>query len=119
MFLSFWGPRSSLTPSRAGSSTTRRRSPSRSRRGRRRANLTTLLRGFFRQFELYYVVADERDVIGVRTNHRGEHTYLYRMRLPPERARALLLDYFEDINRLADQPGWYNALIHNCTTTIR
>jgi hypothetical protein len=35
--------------------------------------------GFFRQFELYYVAADERDLIGLRTNHRGEDVYLYRM----------------------------------------
>ena len=38
--------------------------------------------GFFRQFELYYVIADERDVVGVRTNHRGEQVYLYRLRTP-------------------------------------
>ena len=77
------------------------------------------LRGFFRQFELYYVVADERDVIGVRTNFRGERTYLYRIRTTPEAARAMLLDYLKEINRLADHPTWYNALIHNCTTSIR
>ena len=77
------------------------------------------LRGFFRQFELYYVVADERDVIGVRTNFRGERTYLYRIRTSPEAARAMLLDYLKEINRLAEHPTWYNALIHNCTTTIR
>ncbi len=77
------------------------------------------LRGFFRQFELYYVVADERDVIGVRTNYRGERTYLYRLRAPPKRARALLLDYLKEVNRLSKQPRWYNALTHNCTTSIR
>lgn len=77
------------------------------------------LRGFFRQFELYYVVADERDVIGVRTNFRGEHTYLYRIKVPAERARAMLLDYLDEINQLAKQPEWYNAFVHNCTTSIR
>ncbi len=46
--------------------------------------------GFFRQFELYYVVADERDVIGVRTNHRGEEVYLYRLRTKVPAARAVL-----------------------------
>jgi hypothetical protein len=77
------------------------------------------LRGFFRQFELYYVVADERDVIGVRAAHRGEQVFLHRIRLPAERARALLLAYMREINRLAGEPAWYNALTHNCTTTIR
>jgi hypothetical protein len=75
--------------------------------------------GFFRQFELYYVVADERDLIGVRTNHRGELVRRYRLRTPPEVARAILVDYFEEINRLAEQPHWYNAMTQNCTTTIR
>jgi hypothetical protein len=75
--------------------------------------------GFFRQFELYYVVADERDVIGVRTNHRGEDVYLYRLKTPPPVARAILVDYLETVDRLATHPKWYNALTHNCTTTIR
>jgi hypothetical protein len=77
------------------------------------------VRGFFRQYELYYVVADERDVVGLRTNHRHEDVYLYQLRTPPARARALLLDYLETVNRLAQQPKWYNALRYNCTTTIR
>ena len=52
--------------------------------------------------ELYYVVADERDVIRVRTNYRGEDVYLYR--LGPEVARALLLDYVSTLNALAARP---------------
>ena len=77
------------------------------------------LRGFFRQYELYYVVADERDLVGLRTNHRGEQVYLYRIRVPPAQARALLVDYLDEVNSLADHPEWYNALTQNCTTTIR
>jgi hypothetical protein len=75
--------------------------------------------GFFRQFELYYVVSDERDVVGIRTNHRGEDAYLYRLRTPVETARSVLLDYIEEINRIAETPEWYNAATHNCTTAIR
>lgn len=77
------------------------------------------VRGFFRQYELYYVVADERDVLGVRARQRGERLWLYRLRLPPAVARALLLDYLAEINRLAVRPRWYNAFAHNCTTSIR
>ncbi len=51
------------------------------------------VRGFFKEYEVYYVVADERDVIRLRTNYRGEQVYLYRLKMPPDRARALLLDY--------------------------
>ncbi len=77
------------------------------------------LLGFFRQFELYYVVADERDLIRLRTNHRNEDVYLYRLRATPENARRVLLDYLAEINELAERPKWYNAATHNCTTTIR
>ncbi len=75
--------------------------------------------GFFRQYELYYVASDERDVIGVRTNHRGEEVYLYRLRTPIPVARAMLVEYLKTMNELALEPSWYNALSHNCTTTIR
>jgi hypothetical protein len=77
------------------------------------------VRGFFRQFELYYVVSDERDVVRLRTDQRGEDVYLYRLGTPPEQARAILLSYLDRVNRLALDPSWYNALTHNCTTTIR
>ncbi len=77
------------------------------------------LLGFFRQFELYYVVADERDVIRVRTNYRNETVRLYRTKASPELARAILVDYLTEINGLESAPVWYNAATHNCTTTIR
>jgi hypothetical protein len=75
--------------------------------------------GFFRQYELAYVAADERDLIRLRTNFRHEQVYLYHLRTPAPRARALLLDYLNSMNRLAAKPEWYNALTTNCTTTIR
>jgi hypothetical protein len=56
------------------------------------------LKGFFKQYELYYVVADERDVVRLRTNYRGETVYLYRLRVKPGQARRFLLDYVRDIN---------------------
>ncbi len=77
------------------------------------------VRGFFRQYELIYVVADERDVVRLRTNYRGEDVYLYRMDVSPANARLLLLSYVRAINRLRDHPEWYNALTENCTTAIK
>lgn len=76
-------------------------------------------KGFFRQFEIYYVVADERDLIKLRTDHRGEDVYLYKLGFPLDGARAMLLDYLQEINRLRQKPRWYNALTHNCTTAVR
>jgi hypothetical protein len=77
------------------------------------------IRGFFRKYELVYVVADERDVIGLRTNLRGEDVYVYRLDTPPEVRRLLLLAYLDAVNQLYERPEWYNALVHNCTTTIQ
>ena len=77
------------------------------------------LRGFFRQYELTFVVADERDVVRLRTNFRGEDVYVYRLDVPPADARILLLKYLRAVNDLREHPQWYNALTDNCTTAIR
>src|SRR5476649_566252 len=45
--------------------------------------------GFFKEFELSVLAADERDVIRVRTNVRGEDDYLYRIRIPLLTMRSL------------------------------
>jgi len=77
--------------------------------------------GFFRQYELVYIVADERDVIRVRTNYRKsppEEVYLFRVAGTPDRARRLFLDYIKDINELREHPRFYNTLTTNCTTMI-
>ena len=77
------------------------------------------IKGFFKQYELIYIVSDERDVVRLRTNFRGENVYLYRLDAKPELVRSVFLDYFTYINHLKEQPEWYNALTHNCTTAIR
>jgi hypothetical protein len=78
------------------------------------------IRGFFRQYELIYVVGDERDLIRLRSNYRtGEEVYLYRTRMQPEGARAIFLDYLRSVNELHAKPAFYNALTSNCTTNIR
>jgi len=79
------------------------------------------VKGFFRQYELYYVVADERDVIGLRTNHRRdppEQVYVYRVKGSREGARRVFLDYIESLNALKARPEFYNSLTTNCTTTL-
>jgi hypothetical protein len=76
------------------------------------------LASIFKQFELIYVVGNERDVVGVRTNHRHETTYLYKLNTAPEDARRLLLVYLERINQLADKPEWYHLFSNSCTINI-
>ena len=78
------------------------------------------VKGLFRQFELTYIVADERDLVRLRTNYRqGEDARLYRLRVTPEQGRTLFLDYLKRANALRERPEWYNALTDNCTTAIR
>jgi len=77
------------------------------------------VRGFFRQYELAYIVSDERDVVRLRTNFRkDEEVYLFRTTVKPQFARKIFLDYIERVNQLHSNPEWYNALTNNCTTNI-
>lgn len=78
------------------------------------------LKGFFRQYELIYVVGDERDLVRLRTNYRaGEDVYLYRTAATPEAAQSLFLDYLRGLNALHRHPAFYNAVTSNCTSNIR
>ena len=79
------------------------------------------LLGFFRHYELAFIVADERDVVRVRTNHRKappEDVYRYRLAGSPEMARHFLLSYAARINAVAERAEFYNTFTTNCTTTI-
>jgi len=77
------------------------------------------IKGFFKQYELTYIVADERDLVRLRTNYRKEDVYLYRLKATPELIRNVFLDYLREVNQIKDHPEWYNALTSNCTTNIR
>jgi Domain of unknown function (DUF4105) len=72
----------------------------------------------FKQFELIYVVGEERDLVGVRAIHRGEAVYLYQLNTSPDDARRLLLVYLARINELADRPEFYNLFTNSCTINI-
>lgn len=79
------------------------------------------IKGMFKQYELFYVVADERDVIRVRTNYRRdppENVYLYRLQGTREGARRVLLEYLREINSLRERPEFYHTLTTNCTGNI-
>jgi hypothetical protein len=74
--------------------------------------------GFFKEFELSIIAADERDVVRVRTNVRGEDDYLYRIRIPLSTMRSLFLAYVTQANELVQAPRFYNTVTVNCTTLI-
>lgn len=76
------------------------------------------LAGFFRSYEMAYVAAPERDLIGLRSHARKEDVRLFRIAATPAQARDVLLAYVDDVNKLAAQPRWYNTLTTNCTTVV-
>ncbi len=72
----------------------------------------------FKQFELIYVAADERDVVRLRTNVRDEAVYLYHINTTPEAMRRMFLRYCARMNDLRAHPEWYFIITRNCTTDI-
>ena len=72
----------------------------------------------FKQVELIYVVGDERDIVGSRTNHRNEDVFLYRINTSAADARRLFMVYVQRINALADHPEFYHLLTNSCTINI-
>jgi len=74
--------------------------------------------GFFKEFELCIIAADERDIVYLRTNVRREDTYLFRLDLPIEAMRSLLLAYLEEGNSIARTPRFYHTISDNCTTLV-
>lgn len=76
------------------------------------------VRGAAQQYELMYVIGDERDLIELRTEHRAVDVYVYRAQVKPEQARAMFVDMLERANKLAKQPEFYDTFTNNCTTNI-
>ncbi len=71
--------------------------------------------GLMRNYELSYVLADERDIVGLRTHWRNEAVYLYKLNLERDRVRRLFLDFMADVSDVAARPKFYNTLLDNCT----
>ena len=78
------------------------------------------VKGLFRQYELIYVWATERDVIGVRTRCRKRSvTHLFEaVVLGPGNERRMLESYLKRTNKLSQSPEWYNTITNTCTTNI-
>jgi hypothetical protein len=85
---------------------------------RRKGGEFSPLADLFKSNPLVIIAADERDVVGVRSNVRHEDVQMYRLRAQPDTIRTLLLEYVRDANALATKPEFYNSITTNCTTTI-
>src|SRR5687768_5857427 len=78
----------------------------------------SILKGMLRQYEIMYVIGDERDLIGLRTNIRGDEVYVYPIKTTQDKIRRLFVQMLERANRLAEKPEFYNTVLNNCTTNI-
>jgi len=85
---------------------------------RKRGEAFSEIGGFFRQFELILIAADERDIVRVRTNVRGEDDYVFPLRMPADAMRSLFKSYVQAANELARKPRFYNTVTSNCTTIV-
>ncbi len=74
--------------------------------------------GMLRQYELMYVIADERDVIKLRTNYRKNPVYLYPVKASPTDIQTLFVSMLERTNTLTKNPEFYNTITNTCTTNI-
>lgn len=75
-------------------------------------------KGLMRQYELMYVIADERDVVKLRSNFRKDLVYVYPAKTTKEKMQALFLDIANRVNELAEKPEFYNTITNTCTTNI-
>ena len=75
-------------------------------------------RGIFNNYEIIYVIADEQDVLAVRSNVRENVVQLYPVRATRDQARAMLLDMLQRANSIRDNPEFYHTLTSNCTNNI-
>lgn len=76
------------------------------------------VKGLLRQYELVYVIADEQDVIKLRSNYRKDQVFLYPIKTTKENMRKLFVSMLERSNQLATKPEFYNTLTSTCTTNI-
>ncbi len=74
--------------------------------------------GMYKEYELMYVIGDERDLIKLRTNFRKDVVYLYPITAPLEILRTLFVDMIERTNLLHDRPEFYHTFLSSCTTNI-
>ncbi len=76
------------------------------------------VKGLLRQYELVYVIADENDVIKLRSNYRKDQVFLYPVKTTKENMRKLFVSMLSRANKLATEPEFYNTLTNTCTTNI-
>ena len=85
---------------------------------KKKGDVFSPFKGLFNAFEIMYVIADENDVIKLRTNIRKDKVYIYPIKASQEKIAALFVDMIKRANALKDFPEFYNTLSNSCTTNI-
>lgn len=75
-------------------------------------------KGLLKQYEIMYVIADERDVVKLRSNYRQDSVFVYPVKTTTERAQKMFLEMVQRANTLKDKPEFYNTLTNTCTTNL-
>ncbi len=75
-------------------------------------------KGVLKRYELMYVIADERDVVKLRSNYRNDPVYIYPVKTTQENMQALFVDMLQGANNLKENPEFYNTVTNNCTIVI-
>ena len=84
------------------------------RKEARRAKSFATTEALYRNFEIFYILADEQDLVSLRTHIWKNDMHVYRLKLTPEMKRATLLAVAESTNTYAGTPQWYRLMRRNC-----
>jgi hypothetical protein len=76
------------------------------------------IRGLLREYEIMYVIGDERDLVKLRANYRGDPVFLYPIRTTREGMKEMFLSMLARANALRQRPEFYNTLTNTCTTNL-
>lgn len=74
--------------------------------------------GFYHRYELAMLAGTPEDFYGLRTDHRGETLYVFRLDADHVTLRDMTLSIFERAAELQREPEFYNSLFRNCTTGL-
>lgn len=75
-------------------------------------------KGMFQEYEIMYVVVDERDALILRAVHRDNPVYIYPTVASKESVQKLFVDMLTRATELTKAPEFYNTLTNTCATNI-
>ncbi len=76
------------------------------------------LKGLLNEYELIYIIGEERDLLTLRACHQKSEVFIYPTKATPEQSQELFQDILKRTNRLAAQPEYYNTITNNCTVNL-